>query len=58
LFVALGCGVAGAGGIMMFVDGKAVKKIEGIPMPEGGYGNQHTDVEATAPLMTGNGTKS
>ena len=58
LFVALGCGVAGAGGIMMFIDGKAVKKIEGIPMPEGGYRNPHADVEATAPLMTANGTKS
>lgn len=39
-FVALGCIVAGLGGIMMFVEGKAVKKVEGIPMPEGGYGNK------------------
>ncbi|KAF2198136.1 hypothetical protein GQ43DRAFT_379395 [Delitschia confertaspora ATCC 74209] len=31
LFVALGCIVAGLGGIMMYIEGKAVKKIEGVP---------------------------
>lgn len=31
LFVALACGVAGAGGIMMYVEGKHVKKVEGVP---------------------------
>ncbi|KAJ9637226.1 hypothetical protein H2199_007512 [Coniosporium tulheliwenetii] len=31
LFVALACGVAGAAGIMMFVEGKKVKKVEGVP---------------------------
>ena len=34
LFVALGCIVAGVGGIMMYVEGKAVKKVEGIPTPK------------------------
>ena len=44
LFVALGCIVAGVGGIMMYVEGKAVKKVEGVPTPRrpGGAG----DVEA------------
>ncbi|EKG17332.1 hypothetical protein MPH_05398 [Macrophomina phaseolina MS6] len=32
LFVALACIVAGAGGICMFLEGKAVKKVEGVPM--------------------------
>lgn len=34
LFVALACGVAAAGGIMMFVEGKKVKGIEGVPVSE------------------------
>lgn len=32
LFVTLGCGVAGAGGIVMWREGKRVKKVEGVPM--------------------------
>ncbi|KAK0640271.1 hypothetical protein DIS24_g9496 [Lasiodiplodia hormozganensis] len=32
LFVALACIVAAAGGICMFMEGKAVKKVEGVPM--------------------------
>jgi len=34
LFVALACIVAGAGGIMSFVEGQHVKKIEGVPVSE------------------------
>ncbi|ROW12797.1 hypothetical protein VMCG_00258 [Cytospora schulzeri] len=34
LFVALGCIVAGIGGIMMFIEGKNVKGIEGVPLTE------------------------
>jgi hypothetical protein len=44
LFVAMGCIVAGLGGIMMYVEGKAVKKVEGVPTPkQNGVGG---DVEA------------
>jgi hypothetical protein len=31
LFVALGCIAAGVGGLMMFHEGKNVKKVEGVP---------------------------
>lgn len=34
LFVALACIVAAMGGIMMFVEGKKVKEIEGVPLTE------------------------
>ncbi|KAJ9154720.1 COBW domain-containing protein [Pleurostoma richardsiae] len=34
LFVALGCIAAGLGGIMMFVEGKRVKRIEGVPLTD------------------------
>ncbi|KAF4621904.1 hypothetical protein G7Y89_g14439 [Cudoniella acicularis] len=34
LFVALACIVAGAGGIMSFIEGKRVKTIEGVPVSE------------------------
>jgi hypothetical protein len=34
LFVALACIVAGCGGIMMFIEGKHVKSIEGVPISE------------------------
>lgn len=33
LFVALACIVAALGGLMMFTEGKKVKKVEGIPTP-------------------------
>lgn len=33
LFVALACIVAALGGIMMFTEGKKVKKVEGVPTP-------------------------
>jgi hypothetical protein len=42
LFVALGCGVAGAGGIMMWHEGKNIKKVEGVPMRKD-YDNAPTD---------------
>jgi hypothetical protein len=32
LFVALACGVAAAAGIMIFVEGKKVKAVEGVPL--------------------------
>ncbi|KAG6018359.1 hypothetical protein E4U43_002517 [Claviceps pusilla] len=34
LFVALGCLVAGVGGFIMFLEGKAVKGIEGVPVSQ------------------------
>lgn len=34
LFVALGCIVAAVGGIMMFLEGKKVKSIEGVPLTD------------------------
>ena len=34
LFVALACIVAGLGGLMCFIEGKKVKAVEGIPVPE------------------------
>lgn len=34
LFVALGCIVAGVGGIMMFIEGRHVKSIEGVPLTD------------------------
>ena len=33
-FVALGCIVAGVGGLMVFFEGKKVKKVEGVPVSE------------------------
>ncbi|KAF2119084.1 hypothetical protein BDV96DRAFT_643237 [Lophiotrema nucula] len=44
-FVAMGCIVAGLGGIMMFHEGKYLKKVEGVPLPKD-YQSQPTDVEA------------
>ncbi|KID91920.1 alpha-L-rhamnosidase C [Metarhizium guizhouense ARSEF 977] len=34
LLIALGCVVAGAGGLIMFLEGKVVKRIEGVPVSE------------------------
>lgn len=52
-FVALGCIVAGLGGIMMHVEGKNIKKVEGVPIPADAY-RRPADVEAqsetTAPV--------
>ncbi|KAF2280522.1 uncharacterized protein EI97DRAFT_124894 [Westerdykella ornata] len=47
LFVALGCIVAGLGGIMMFHEGKHVKRVEGVPIPKG-YENYDVELEAAA----------
>lgn len=55
LFVALGCTVAGLGGIMMFVEGKAVKKVEGVPIPEG-YEDKPADIEAQPVNMAAEAT--
>ncbi|KAF2826441.1 hypothetical protein CC86DRAFT_29866 [Ophiobolus disseminans] len=50
LFVALGCGVAGIAGIMMWHEGKNVKKVEGVPM--------RRDFEATSADAEGNSTQN
>ncbi|KAF2743002.1 hypothetical protein M011DRAFT_452006 [Sporormia fimetaria CBS 119925] len=34
LFVTLGCVVAGSGGLMIWHEGKCIKKVEGVPMPK------------------------
>ncbi|KAF2101853.1 hypothetical protein NA57DRAFT_35795 [Rhizodiscina lignyota] len=34
LFIGLACVIAGLGGIMMFKEGKKVKRVEGVPVPE------------------------
>lgn len=62
LFVALGCGVAGIAGIMMWYEGKNVKKFEGVPTPRD-YDNQSGDIESNSaqnvPLVaTGKPAKS
>ncbi|KAF2640642.1 hypothetical protein P280DRAFT_426761 [Massarina eburnea CBS 473.64] len=54
-FVALGCIVAGCGGIMMHVEGKHIKNVEGVPIPADAYRSVPTDIEAqsgdsTAPI--------
>ncbi|KAF1926745.1 uncharacterized protein M421DRAFT_422343 [Didymella exigua CBS 183.55] len=45
LFVALGCIVAGVAGIMMAVEGKRIKKVEGVPMRKEDR-DRRADVEA------------
>lgn len=50
LFVALACGVAGMGGLCMFLEGKAVKKVEGVPM-ESWKGVKKMDEEEGAGLV-------
>jgi hypothetical protein len=47
LFVALGCIVAGLGGIMIYYEGKHVKKVEGVPIPKG-YEDRYPDAETSA----------
>ncbi|KAF2655716.1 hypothetical protein K491DRAFT_692656 [Lophiostoma macrostomum CBS 122681] len=49
LFVALGCIVAGVAGIMMYHEGKLVKKVEGVPPPT--ESGKATDVEAQHALV-------
>lgn len=44
LFVAIGCIVAGIAGIMMWHEGKAIKKVEGVPMKKD-YEDQLADAE-------------
>lgn len=63
LFVALGCIVAGVAGIMMWHEGKNIKKVEGVPMRKD-YNDAlpgTTDVEnsaQTVPLTSGSGKNS
>lgn len=45
LFVALGCIVAGVGGIMMWHEGKNIKKVEGVPMSKDYDDSAADDVE-------------
>ncbi|KAF1844759.1 uncharacterized protein K460DRAFT_283662 [Cucurbitaria berberidis CBS 394.84] len=47
-FVALGCIVAGIAGIMMWHEGKNIKKIEGVPMRKD-YEDRRGDAEAHSP---------
>ncbi|KAF2403671.1 hypothetical protein EJ06DRAFT_287658 [Trichodelitschia bisporula] len=51
LFVAMACIVAGLGGIMMFMEGKKVKKVEGVP-PKGS-----SEMEKLAPSPSTRGQK-
>ena len=44
LFVALACIVAAMGGLMAFMEGKRVKKVEGVPVPEGERKRDATEV--------------
>lgn len=44
LFVALGCISAGVGGIIIWQEGKGVKKVEGVPIPTG---YEHRDPHTT-----------
>ncbi|KAL6708350.1 hypothetical protein ACN47E_003274 [Coniothyrium glycines] len=48
LFVALGCGVAGIAGIMMWHEGKNVKKVEGVPQGRKDYNDKTADTESSA----------
>jgi hypothetical protein len=50
-FVALGSIVAGLGGIMMYLDGKAVKKVEGVPMAKKGDGTMDVEAGQTEALL-------
>ena len=46
LFVALGCVIAGVGGVMSYIEGKRIKKVEGIwPEPEEAEGNKLKEVK-------------
>ena len=45
LFVGLGCGAAGIGGFIMFLEGKAVKGIEGVPLSQRDYDRLERDRE-------------
>lgn len=47
LFVALACIVSGVAGILIFHDGKCVKKVEGVPIPKR-YEDGDPDVEPSA----------
>lgn len=44
-FVALGCIVAGLGGLLMYHEGKYVKRVEGVPVPQGYENRQLDDLE-------------
>jgi len=54
-FVAMGCIVAGLGGIMMFHEGNAIKKVEGVPA---GVPEKVEDVEAQVLGSDKNGDKA
>lgn len=61
LFVALGCIVAGVAGVMIAVEGKRIKKVEGVPMRKEDQGRS-TDEEAQSaqnvPLVSYSGAVS
>ncbi|KAF2710969.1 hypothetical protein K504DRAFT_500904 [Pleomassaria siparia CBS 279.74] len=53
-FVALGCIVAGVAGIMMYHEGKNVKRVEGVPVPK--EMENRTDVESGPATSVPDGT--
>lgn len=55
LFVAVGCIVAGAAGILMWHEGKNVKKVEGVPVRKE-YGDM--EAQSSVPLVATVATKS
>lgn len=58
LFVALACIVAAMGGLCMFLEGKAVKKIEGVPMESWKGDGWEADEEKRTGAMPGDATKA
>lgn len=55
LFVALGCIVAGVAGIMIAVEGKRIKKVEGVPMrkeDQGRLTDEETQSAQNVPLVS------
>jgi hypothetical protein len=54
LFVACACVVSGVGGIMMYHEGKCIKRVEGVPAPKGYEENCNGDLEAQQQQSTTN----
>lgn len=61
LFVALGCIVAGVAGIMITVEGKRIKRIEGVPMRKedlNRLADEERQSDQDVPLVAFSGTGS